>query len=272
MLYNRHFYHQLMKKYSLVLGAVFSDIDVVRYTSTGAEDHRIKVGVTHSNKEKWVRRIYEDPELLSKSGITLPRIGYSLVSMQYSPTRKLSSKLRFIIRTPGNSLVANKVMMPVPYDFIYSATIVAKTQEDLYQILEQITPFFTPDLNFTMKGIQNPELKFDVPINLVGVQIDDEYDGELDDRRILMAELTFVVKGYLFGPVREGTKTVGSVDIGLDINQLPGGLRNVFIDIGVTPFLEDTPIGEINPDGSFSFTDTITEKYACSDPVIEEEE
>ena len=233
------------------MGAIFSNIQVVRFNEDKTEDHRQKVPVTFSNKEKYIRRIFEDPDLLGKSAIAaLPMIGYELSNIIYAPERKLSRFNKIILENRQSDTGSVKsVMMPIPYDFVYNATIIAKNQEDLFQIMEQIIPFFSPDLVFTMRGLQNPNLEFDVPITLQSVQISDSYDGSLDERRVLTCELSFLLKGFLFGPVRDG-KVIKKIDLEFT-RVLP---PYIIKEIEITPFIDGVPVEDIGPNDNYGFT------------------
>jgi hypothetical protein len=56
-IHNNHFYHSLIKSYTVLIGSILDGIDVVKYKQDGTEDVRVRVPVVYSNKEKWVRRI-----------------------------------------------------------------------------------------------------------------------------------------------------------------------------------------------------------------------
>ena len=46
-----------------------------------------------------------------------------------------------------------------------------------------------------------PDYKIDIPIELNNITIDDTYDGSFKERRSLVWNLDFTLKGYLFGAV-----------------------------------------------------------------------
>lgn len=255
MLYSRHFYHGMHKKYSKIIGSIFSDIDVVREDENKEETHRLKVPVTYSAKEKYIRRIMEDPELKGKGGAlnAMPMIGYELVSINYQPERKLSRFNRIIIDN-GTGGDVKTVMQPVPYDFYYKVTAIAKTQTDLFQIMEQVIPFFSPDLVINMRGLSNPDLCYDVPVTLLNTQIDDSYDGEYDERRIITCEFNLLLKGFLFGPVREGG-IIKQVNIQLTKILPPYIIK----DIEITPYIDGVAVEDIGPTDDYGYSVVTTE-------------
>lgn len=265
-LYKTHFYHGLIKKYHSAFGAVFNGIDVVRYkpdTITGeqVEASRQTVPCEYSPKEKWVQRIMSEPDDLTRQpATTVPRIAYEMKDMTYAPERKLGTRNYFAFTNPNTTDTKLRIMQPVPWDFVYEVSVLAKTQEDMLQIVEQIIPFFTPDLTFTLRGIKNPNIEYDIPISLMSVMPSDTYDGRFDDRRIIVWTFQFVLKGYLFGPVREG-KIIKEIHVDImDYDQLKKSplTRNYLIDIGMVPYLNGNPIETISADDPWTVNTTIT--------------
>lgn len=138
---------------------------------------------------------------------------FAMSSLTYAPTRKLNSTLKFRNSTFDESLQTfNSVYAPVPYDMLFTLSVLTKNSEDGTQIIEQILPFFTPDFTVTMKALPDMSLNLDVPIELTSVSSDDTYEGDFDVKRVLTWDLTFTVKGYLFGPVNK-SKYISNVEV-----------------------------------------------------------
>ena len=73
--------------------------------------------------------------------------------------------------------------------------------EDGLRIVEQILPYFAPEFVVTINfgGLND---KIDVPVYLNNVASEDQYEGELDSRRIITFTLNFTMKTYVFGDVK----------------------------------------------------------------------
>lgn len=212
--------HQLIKKYCIAFGTLFDSMVIIRKDTNGVEQERYTIPLAYSPKEKFIQRIMADPELLRKEGITLPRMSYELTTMQYNAERKLSSK-----RTVGvtNTLDSNTKIAfsnPVAYDLYFNLYIGAKTLTDMYQIIEQIFPAFTPDYTISLRvfdAVSN--FNIDIPISLIGNNLQDNTFGDISERRVLIWTLQFILKGYLIGPVKN-KPIIKTVDFDLqDINQ-----------------------------------------------------
>ena len=75
----------------VAFGTMFNNIRLVRYDKAGTtEIERITVPLSYADKEKFYRRITQDPELTKEVAITLPRMGFTLDSITYDPLRKTS--------------------------------------------------------------------------------------------------------------------------------------------------------------------------------------
>ena len=91
---------------------------------------------------------------------------------------------------------------PAPYNLGFSLSILVKNTDDGLQILEQILPYFTPDYTVTINTVPGMGDKRDVPITLTSVTQTDEYEGDFETRQVLRYDLDFVMKNYIYGPVK----------------------------------------------------------------------
>ena len=70
--------------------------------------------------------------------------------------------------------------------------------------MEQVLPFFNPQYTLTMKPFADfPDILEDVPIALVGVDFNDDYEGELAQRRTIVYSLQFDMRVNFYGPIKE---------------------------------------------------------------------
>lgn len=163
-------------------------------------------------------RVAGDPNLDNKVAITLPRMSFAMVNMNYDGSRKLPKRNR-TARTDGKSL-----FNPTPYNFEFELYIAVKNSEDGTRILEQILPYFTPDWNLTVNLVPGVDSKVDTPIVLNNVSKEDNYEGNYTERRSIIWTLSFTLKGYLFGPVN-------------DVKRIEEAIANIFNDTVKPPYL-----------------------------------
>jgi T4-like virus Myoviridae tail sheath stabiliser len=196
-------YFKIIRKTTTAFASLFNNITLVRYNDDGSENQRFIVPVDFADKEKYVKRIQGDPELLKKIQISLPRISYQLTGFKYDPSRKLNTNnMNF-----GSSSSADKVLAqynPVPYDFEFGVTIYTRTIEDSNQILEHILPYFTPDYSLRLNLIPEMGITKTIPIVLNSIQPIIDSEGSFDSEvRTVMWTLGFTVKGFIFGAIKD---------------------------------------------------------------------
>ena len=200
----QQFYHETMRKVVVAFGTIFNNINIVRTNSSGAVTQSMKVPLAYGPKQKFLTRLREDPNLNKKVALTLPRIGFEISGIAYDPSRKLNSIQKF---KKTNNSESGKTMssqfMPVPYNMDFELVVMAKQSDDALQIVEQILPFFQPDYTITLNDNTSMGTTRDVPIILSGVQYEDSYDGDFNDRRVLTYTMSFTAKFYLYGPVTD---------------------------------------------------------------------
>lgn len=251
-MFGHDFYHGTIRRYVIMFGNIFNEIQVKRFDNSGNTIQTIKVPIAYGPKQRFIARVTADPTLNRATSTTLPRLGFSMDSMSYNPARKLNSGHKMVrgVNTGGTDFAS--IYAPVPYDFSFSLNLFTKNAEDGIQIIEQILPFFTPDFIVTMKALPGLNLNLDVPIELLSVTSDDSYEGAFDDQRVLTWDLDFVVKGYLFGPITKNkyiNKATISYFDGLD---------------ATTPDAIQTFTGDSN----FEISNTISSPYASTPVTI----
>lgn len=196
------FYWETLRKVTVAFGSLFSEIKLSRADKTVAKNkiQTIKVPIEQAAQDKWFTRIKQDPELQQQLYNTLPRMAYEMTGMTYDPSRKIGKLNRITCRTETGG---SAVYAPVPYNLEFSLYVVAKTQEDCLQIVEQILPYFSPEYTMSIMMIPDNNIVTDIPIILNSVTISDDYEGDYQIRRTVMYTLTFTLKINVFGPIGE---------------------------------------------------------------------
>lgn len=194
--------HNLIRKYTIMFGSLFTEIYINREEGDNQSVQTIQVPISYGPRDMFLARIDGDPNL-SRPAIVLPRIGFQMNGLTYAPDRKLNSLNRSVAMN-ANKNSYSFAYSPVPYDFSFDLYVVAKSIDDGNQIIEQILPMFTPD--WTINATLVPELGIvhDIPIVLNTTAPTDSYDQAFTQRRAIVWTLNFTLKGYLYGPTREG--------------------------------------------------------------------
>ena len=216
------FYHQTIRKYVVLFGTLFNDLNIEKKNSSGNVVSRQKVPIAYGPKQKFLTRIRQDPNINRQVAIQLPRMGFEMTSITYDPIRKLNSVGKILGRataSEGGSTL-RKMFNPVPYNMDFQLFVFVDNAEDGTQILEQILPFFTPEFNVSINAVSDLGIKLDVPISINSASLEDTFDGEFGTRRTLIWTIDFFMKGFLYPDIKGGGKIIKSVQV--DFHEFEG--------------------------------------------------
>ncbi len=202
-----HFYHEIIRKTIVSFGTLFNNIEIQHTDKAGKVVSVIKVPISYGPQQKFLARITQGRDYSDGVGttLTLPRMAFEVIGMNYDSTRKVSTMQTFkAVNKKTNKLI--KGYMPVPYNINMQLSILAKLNEDAIQILEQILPYFQPAFNLTIDLVDVIGEKRDMPITLEGIQMEDNYEDDFLTRRALTYTLNFTCKTYLFGPIANNSE------------------------------------------------------------------
>ena len=250
-----YYYHQLIRRTIIAFGTVFNDIYIKHDDEDGNEYSEMRVPLAYSPRQKFLARLEQQADLNKPVQITLPRMSFEMMSINYDSSRKTSVTQSF---KASDGVNLKKVFLPVPYNIGFQLNIFTKLNDEALQIVEQILPNFQPAFTVTLDLIDSIGEKRDIPIVLDDIAFKDEYEGDFSTRRALIYTLNFTAKTYLFGPIAstsDGLIRKVQVDAytNTDINSSRREMRYT-----VTP----DPI-DAGPDDDFGFNET-TELFSDS--------
>lgn len=239
-MFGKPFYFSLIRKYVILMGTLLNDIRITRTDKDGNVTSLLKVPITYAAKDKMLARVIQDPGIDRPSATTpLPMISFEMGKMAYDGARKLNTIGKVSVKDPDNVSKFKYQYNPVPYNIQFKAFIYAKNAEDGTKIIEQILPYFTPDWTTTVNLIPEVEVTMDIPIVLNNISYTDNYDGTYENRRAIIWELDFTLKGYIYGPV----KTSGIIKFIKTNFYIPSVADGKLADAkGVTPVAEKVTI------------------------------
>lgn len=232
MLNNNHFYNRTIRKVVVSFGSLFNDLVLVRYSKSGDKEfERIRVPLSYGPKEKYITRLAGDPDLTNSVNAKVPRMSFSLTSVSYDSSRKVNTAMKNYAFDDSTGLVSSQYA-PIPYNFDFELSIYVRNTEDGTQLLEQILPFFTPDYTLTVDFIPSLARKYDMPIILNSVDTEIDYEGDMSTTRLIIWNLTFTAKGYIFPPVKTGTdKLIKSANTNIFVSSsIAGQAQQVYVD------------------------------------------
>jgi len=204
-MFGEPFYFSLIRKYVILMGTLVNNIRITRTDKSGNVTALLKVPVTYAPKDKMLARVMQDPGIDRPTAVApLPLISFEMGQMKYDGSRKLPTINRLAVKDTTSSSKFKYQYNPVPYNIEFKMFIYAKNAEDGTKIIEQILPYFTPDWTTTVNLIPEVDVVMDIPIILNNISYSDNYDQAFKERRAIVWTLDFILKGYIYGPVKKG--------------------------------------------------------------------
>lgn len=185
-----------IRKHTALFGTLFNNINIERDNDEPRTQFQ-KVPIAYGGREKYIARNTTDPAIEREIAAQLPRMAFELMDISYDPERQLNPVNNTISYNP----TAKSRFVPVPYVLTYNLYITARYVEDAAKIVEQILPYFSP--SFTIRAHlvdEDPDCVSSLLVTLRNVDMRDNYEGPMTERRILIWTLTFTINTWIYGP------------------------------------------------------------------------
>jgi hypothetical protein len=256
-----HFYHHQLQRYLIAFGSFFNNIQVVREDNTGKEVQRLTVPLEYGPKEAWLARLVQDPDFKKSVSIIVPRMSFEMTQILYDAPRHMNSLNSLTFRTAELKQMA-RLWVGVPYTLHFKLDILVKVQQDGLQIVEQILPYFTPDLTFRLMPIPSLGLIEQIPLTIQSVGQTDNYENDFIKRRAIIWEIEFSMKVNFYGPIA----AQGIIDeVIIDIFNSP---LNAIIDPPVTLETEDNQLIELEDGSGHMLGEATPDTYLSQTPTV----
>jgi hypothetical protein len=207
-MFGTFFYNETTKRAVSIFGTLFNNITIKKIKDDGTVLTEQKVPISYGPKQKFLQRLAEEPNLNdnNRTAISLPRIAFEVSGYEYDATRQQNKLIRHQKTTldTADTTKRSYQYQPAPYNLSFNLSVLAKNMSDALQIIEQILPYFQPEYTVTMKMIDSMTDYRDVPIILNSVSMEDTYEGDFTERRVIEYTLSFTMKLNYFGPVYNG--------------------------------------------------------------------
>lgn len=198
------FYHQVIRKYQIAFGSLFNNVTLIRNNSTGREQERFVIPIEYSSQEAWLSRYRRDPELTRRSEVTVPRMAFEMTGLRYDNTRQLNPLNQRTRPTLDGSLNnMRRYFVGTPYVMSLSLYALTRNVEDANQIVEQITPYFTPNYDLLVKLIPSIGILDRMRIVMDGNPqwVDNYEETALDSKRDVTLTFNFNAHVTMYGPI-----------------------------------------------------------------------
>lgn len=195
-----YFYNSSIRQYIILIGDLFSKIIVTREKE--GEIVYQKVPISNATRENFIKSLdrinnTSTPQTKAKVETVLPRMNVQLIDMMYDATKKTS-----MLKNTSKEYLSPTQYNPVPYKFMFEVGIFTRYSKDMFQIVEQILPYFQPHFTTQLTELHGNDVKIERDINIVlqGISLDESSDGAITDRRHLEWSLMFEMTGWIYPP------------------------------------------------------------------------
>lgn len=258
-----YFYNEIFRSVIIGFGSMFNGVEIQHKNESDNSVSTLKVPLAYGPTQKFLARIEQQANLNKSTQMSLPRMSFEFTDLQYDPTRKSTQTQQFVVKNSTGSEI-KKGYVPVPYNMTIQLSVMTKLNDDMLQIIEQILPYFQPSYNLPINFLGDFKEKRDVPIQLEGISMEDDYEGNFETRRALVYTLTFTAKTFLFGPLSDVSgDIIRKVTIGYVAGSSGPGLRNPERD------LTYRVVPRAVQDYDDSYVTTITEDIDLTEKIIE---
>jgi hypothetical protein len=200
-----YYYYQSIRKTIIQFLDVFKAVQIARYSSNGTLVGYRKVPIKFGPKEKVWYWLHE-----RKDDEILPMMSVTITSIDHAPERQ-TNKMRNVIKSETiSSGEISKFINPIPYNISFALSIWSLHMVDIDQILEQILPFFTPNI-FVKVNIPELDATLDIKVVFLACSPDVSMEMAEEDIRVLKWNIDFIVHTYLFQPLLTSNNMVKKI-------------------------------------------------------------
>lgn len=257
MFSNTFFGSNSIRKHTALFGTLFNNIHIER-ENTEPRTQFQKVPILYGGREKYIARTTTDPKIEREVAAQLPRMAFEFVDLKYDANRQLNPINNTITYNP----TAKSRLVPVPYTFYYNLYITARFVEDAAKILEQILPWFSP--SFTLRAHlldDDPDCTSSIIFNIAGVDMKDNYEGPMTERRVLIWTISFAVNSWIYGPQSAAPNVIRWATVNQKLSDSANNANTYVLTGNSYPTLANTALADIQPTDNYIVVTDISEFF-----------
>lgn len=230
-----NFYSHSIRKVTANFGSLFNEIEFVKDDTVSPPD-TFTVPISFAPRTYFISRLNEKSSIDNEGRAivqhTLPTMTFEISGYEYAKDRQTNLMISIPETENPTSPVQDSYKKTqfnlVPYDITFTLNVFARKYEDLLQIMEQILPYFAPkwNLNVVLNDFLN--IQKTIPVVLNSVSLEDEYQNQYSDFRLLNQQLEFTAQSFIMPPITE-QEVIKEVKTNMKYNEDPHGNLDQFI-------------------------------------------
>jgi len=183
---------------------IFNDIKIAKFEDDASTIIKmVDVPLKLMPKQKYYEWVHD-----RKLEKRFPMMGAELIDMTYAQER-MSGKYAKVSIDVGDE-TTTYFDNGIPYDLQFELHVTTEYMTEMYQIAEQILPFFVPSVE-TIGKIKGSDLSWDIKVNSEGVTMDHPSDIDSSALREIHWTFNFKVETLLFKGNANVNKTIRKV-------------------------------------------------------------
>jgi hypothetical protein len=257
--------NQSIRKLVVAFGSLFDELYVTRKNDTTGVVENVKVPITFSSKEKFLRRLESNSSITDnvKTQINLPYMSFEVANIMYDTARKrnkLTTTTQVVTEGIGGIENSYKTFSETPITVAFNIYFYSRSLNEIFQIVEQILPYFNPEFNIRMNFNKIFE-NVNIPISYREFRLIDDYEGSLNNRRMAIGVISFTAASYVFGEIKPTIviedvvdDTVLDPNLDPDTDPVPTTQITINTNFGISTYF--LPISQNNFRTDLTWTET----------------
>ena len=90
-----YFYNEIFRRTIISFGSLFNEISIKQENSSGNTVNDFRVPLAYGPTQKFLARLTQSPDLNKSTSLTLPRMSFEFVGLEYDPSRKVAADSDF---------------------------------------------------------------------------------------------------------------------------------------------------------------------------------
>lgn len=194
-------YHKSIKKVIATFATLFSEVVIV----TG-DNKEVKVPIHFAQKSKLIESMMGNEDVRNMYvDVGLPVFGFEIVNYSYQP-EVMTNPLNIQHQRLTSSDDKEFMFTSVPYSIGIELYLLADTMDSMYQVIEQVVPFFTPQLTLKITDKDLYGLTTNITFDLTAVSQDVQYESSFDEKKVISCNFSFIVHTKLHSNPRSLTR------------------------------------------------------------------
>ena len=109
-----YYYHEILRKIVIGFGTLFNDVNIKTTDANNNVTNSVKVPLAYAPQQKFLARLEQAEDLNKTTQITLPRMSFEFVGLQYDSSRKVTTTQKILVPSPSGDSTVKRAFMPVP--------------------------------------------------------------------------------------------------------------------------------------------------------------